>query len=684
MVARRRARGRARTRRSRSTTRPTSGSGRRSRRRSRGSSTARSSLTATRRRRSTRSATTSPADADAPPPPGRRRSGKTAVAAWALAAAALAGRQAALLAPTDLLARQHTDARRAARGPRHAVELLTGSLTGERRGERARGARVRAGADRRRDARAAPGGGGVRRPRARGHRRAAPVRRGAARPARGEGGGGAPHVLLMTATPIPRTLGQVLYADLDVSDLRTPPAAASRSGPGSASRTSSTARGSKVRDEAAAGHRTFVVVPLIDAGRADDADGATPTGRATTSCSTRTSAPWPRRPRRSGCASCSRRCGSGSSTADSRPSTATPRWRASATASSTCSSGRRSSRSGVDVPEATMMVVEGADRFGLAQLHQLRGRVGRGDRRLVLRAGLRRDGRDRPARRSRRSPRLRDGFELAERDFELRREGDVLGLAQSGLPRLRVASLQRHDHRELAAAPGTHAEALLDEAGGCAEADRRSPTSSRTAGCARVRRRSGERGLTGSGRTRPMADAGRVIAGSARGVRLAAPGEGTRPLADRVKQTLFAILEPDLDGAVVSDLFAGSGAGGIEALSRGAARAVFVERDAGASRRHRGEPAPDRPRRPRARSWRGTRSPGWATPAAPRGRTVRRRPRRPAVRGHGRAPAGRSSSSAPHARPRTAGGRQALLARAARRDRAASIASASAASARPR
>ena len=79
-----------------------------------------------------------------------------------------------------------------------------------------------------------------------------------------------------------------------------------------------------------------------------------------------------------------------------------------------------------------------------------------------------------------------------------------------------------------------------------------------------------------------MSDAGRVIAGSARGVRLRAPGPGTRPLADRVKQTLFAILEPDLPGARVLDLFAGSGAAGIEALSRGAASAVFVEKDAGA------------------------------------------------------------------------------------------------------
>lgn len=79
-----------------------------------------------------------------------------------------------------------------------------------------------------------------------------------------------------------------------------------------------------------------------------------------------------------------------------------------------------------------------------------------------------------------------------------------------------------------------------------------------------------------------MPDAGRVIAGSAKGVRLRAPGPGTRPFSDRVKQTLFAILEPELDGARVLDLFAGSGAAGIEALSRGAGSAVFVERDSGA------------------------------------------------------------------------------------------------------
>ncbi len=70
-----------------------------------------------------------------------------------------------------------------------------------------------------------------------------------------------------------------------------------------------------------------------------------------------------------------------------------------------------------------------------------------------------------------------------------------------------------------------------------------------------------------------------MIAGTARGTRLQAPGSATRPLGDRVKQTLFAILEPDLPGAHVLDLYAGSGAAGIEALSRGATHATFVERD---------------------------------------------------------------------------------------------------------
>ena len=87
------------------------------------------------------------------------------------------------------------------------------------------------------------------------------------------------------------------------------------------------------------------------------------------------------------------------------------------------------------------------------------------------------------------------------------------------------------------------------------------------------------RGAGTTARTGAGTSAGRVIAGSARGVRLVGPGERTRPLGDRVKQTLFAILEPSIRGRPFLDLYAGSGSAGIEALSRGASGAVFVESD---------------------------------------------------------------------------------------------------------
>jgi ATP-dependent DNA helicase RecG len=111
-----------------------------------------------------------------------------------------------------------------------------------------------------------------------------------------------------------------------------------------------------------------------------------------------------------------------------------------------------------------MMVIEGADRFGLAQLHQLRGRVGRGS--IESFCVLVSDSTDEVAQaRLHAVAETRDGFALAEKDFELRKEGDVLGLAQSGFPRLRVASLQVAEHRELAVRARAHAERLLDPAG---------------------------------------------------------------------------------------------------------------------------------------------------------------------------------------------------------------------------
>src|SRR5687767_12926673 len=83
-----------------------------------------------------------------------------------------------------------------------------------------------------------------------------------------------------------------------------------------------------------------------------------------------------------------------------------------------------------------------------------------------------------------------------------------------------------------------------------------------------------------------MPEAGRVITGSARGIRLRSPGGGTRPLSDRVKQALFAIIEAERDDAwevTMLDAFAGSGAAAIEALSRGAPGALLIESDAKAS-----------------------------------------------------------------------------------------------------
>jgi ATP-dependent DNA helicase RecG len=99
---------------------------------------------------------------------------------------------------------------------------------------------------------------------------------------------------------------------------------------------------------------------------------------------------------------------------------------------------------GVDVPEATVMVIEHAERFGLAQLHQLRGRVGRGSARstclLLYKAPLGETAKARLAI----MRETEDGFRIAEEDLRLRGEGDVLGTRQSGLPGFRLARLDIH------------------------------------------------------------------------------------------------------------------------------------------------------------------------------------------------------------------------------------------------
>jgi ATP-dependent DNA helicase RecG len=94
---------------------------------------------------------------------------------------------------------------------------------------------------------------------------------------------------------------------------------------------------------------------------------------------------------------------------------------------------------GVDVPEATFMVVENAEAFGLAQLHQLRGRVGRSSRRSWCALVVGRAATEEARGRLSVLEKTADGFEIAEKDLEARGPGDLLGVRQSGLPQLRVA-----------------------------------------------------------------------------------------------------------------------------------------------------------------------------------------------------------------------------------------------------
>ncbi len=391
-------------------------------------------------------------------------SGKTAVAAWALAATAMAGRQGALLAPTDLLARQHQRTLADMLGSLGiGVELLTGSMRGS-------------DANRTRDLLASGQAGVVVGTHAliseavrfadlglavidEQHRFG--VEQRAALEAKG---GSVPHVLLMTATPIPRTLGQVLYADLDVTDLRTPPEGRVAVRTGIRGFVDLDRTWDRVRAEAARGNRTFVVVPLIVPAETSDSGAAEfdffgppdqaiieSTAVAAEAEATRLTALLA--PLRVGLVH-----------GKLRPSDRDAEMARFQAGLLDVLVGTTVVEVGVDVPEATMMIIENADRFGLAQLHQLRGRVGRGREESFC--VLVSDSEDETAR-----ARLaaicdeRDGFALAEKDWALRREGNVLGFEQSGLPALRVASLQRDEHRDLAIRAREVAETLLDSAG---------------------------------------------------------------------------------------------------------------------------------------------------------------------------------------------------------------------------
>jgi ATP-dependent DNA helicase RecG len=128
---------------------------------------------------------------------------------------------------------------------------------------------------------------------------------------------------------------------------------------------------------------------------------------------------------------------------------------------------------GVDVPEATVMLILDADRFGVAQLHQLRGRVGRSEAASYCVLVSERYPAGEPLNDEEAAVKARldalvetnDGFVLAELDLEQRREGELLGLSQSGLPPLRVASLTNEKHRQWSVAARHLAEGILDERG---------------------------------------------------------------------------------------------------------------------------------------------------------------------------------------------------------------------------
>ena len=400
-------------------------------------------------------------------------SGKTAVAALALAFVADAGRQGALLAPTDLLARQHAAALRRLLEPLgHGVTLLTGSLpAAERRGalELLAKPSVSEGLLGLSAGLIVVGTHAIVQEAVQFEDLALAVvdeqhRFGVAQREALATKGRSPHVLLMTATPIPRTLGQIMLADLDVSDLRSMPAGrltvktGIRRTDDLAGTSEDPSRGAYplIVREVRAEHRAFVLVPLVEedeesaARSADEVAASLPLQLARASAGLGLPAdPAPRVGVVHGQMKASER--------DARMD----RFRSGEL---DILVGTTVLEVGVDVPEATVMLILDADRFGLAQLHQLRGRVGRGEAQSYC--ILVSDSIDATARaRLEALATHTDGFELAELDLELRREGELLGLNQSGLPTLRIASLRDKGDRERAVLARSVAERLLDSRG---------------------------------------------------------------------------------------------------------------------------------------------------------------------------------------------------------------------------
>ena len=232
----------------------------------------------------------------------------------------------------------------------------------------------------------------------------------------------APDVLVMTATPIPRTLTMTIYGDLDVSVIDEMPRNRGRIITAVRDASNLAEVLSFLRTQLEAGHQLYVIYPLIDESEKLDVKAASAEYEL-----------WKERlhPYR-----CELLHGRIPAPEKEEIMERFRRGEANALISTTVI------EVGVDVPNATAMLVENAERFGLAQLHQLRGRIGRGGHKsycILLTSDQQRETSAKLAVLEKTS----NGFEVAEADWELRGPGDLLGTAQSGLPALKIGDLKK-------------------------------------------------------------------------------------------------------------------------------------------------------------------------------------------------------------------------------------------------
>jgi len=382
-------------------------------------------------------------------------SGKTVVALYAMLQAVGHGCQAALMAPTETLAEQHfATIQRLLGAEPVAAALLTGSTPARRRqdtlGKLASGelslivgTHALIEPDVHFDALAVAvideqHRFGVR-------QRAALGEREGTDPARPGGiSSCSPHTLHMTATPIPRTLALARFGDLDTSTLRELPLGRQPIETRLVAGESERARAyEELRGELAAGRQAYVVCPLVEEAEAPATAGAgaggAGTGAApialTSELGLRAAAAELERLRNGELHGYQLALLHGGM----RPREKQAAMAAFASGEADVLVATTVIEVGIDVPNATVMLIENAERFGISQLHQLRGRVGRGEHRArCFRAGP-------PDATG--SGRLRalvdhaDGFRLAEIDLALRKEGELIGTRQSGIGHFRVARL---------------------------------------------------------------------------------------------------------------------------------------------------------------------------------------------------------------------------------------------------